>query len=402
METNKFLNPCQHGFRQKRSCVTQLLEVMNDFTKLIENKECIDVIYLDFSKAFDSVPHQRLIHKLTAYGISGSLINWISHFLKDRKQRVRINTSYSEFAPVTSGIPQGSILGPLLFIIYINDLPENVESVCKIFADDTKIYESTKNNHVLQKDLLGLLEWSRQWQIGFNINKCGVLHIGNKNEKKEYYMDDKSELKLKRVTNEKDVGVTFEENLKFDQHINNKINKANQLVGMIKRSFSYLDKDMFTTLFKSIVRPHLEYANVIWHPAFKRQMINIEKVQRRATKLIPSLKSLPYEERLRTLNLPSLKYRQIRNDLIQTYKILNNIDNLKQEDFLTLSTSNTRNANLKLYKEYAKTVTRSNFLPLRINNTWNSLSYETRSSENILQFKIGVDNDLSNLMYKHD
>ena len=125
-------------------------------------------------------------------------------------------------------------------------------------------------------------------------------------------------------------------------------------------------------------------------------------MQRRATKLIPSLKSLPYETRLRTLNLPSLKYRQIRNDLIQTYKILNNLDNLKQEDFLTLSISNTRNANLKLYKEYAKTVTRSNFLPLRINNTWNSLSYETRSSENILQFKIGVDNDLSNLMYKYD
>ena len=277
-----------------------------------------------------------------------------------------------------------------------------MESICKIFADDSKIYESTKNSHLLQKDLLALLEWSEKWQIGFNIGKCGVLHIGNKNNNKEYFMDIVSESNLKKITNEKDVGVTFEENLKFDVHINNIINKANQLVGMIKRSFSYLDNDMFTTLFKAIVRPHLEYANVIWHPAFKRQMTNIEKVQRRATKLIPGLKAFPYETRLQTLKLPILKYRQTRTDLIQTYKILNNLDNLNQEDFYKFTTSNTRNSDLKLYKEYAKSVTRSNFLPLRINSTWNSLSYKTRSSENVLAFKKGIDRELSNLMFQYD
>ena len=130
MEANKFFSNCQHGFRQHRSCVTQLLEVMNDLTTLLEDKEDIDIIYLDFSKAFDTVPHQRLINKLKAYGITGKLIDWISSFLSNRKQRVRVNNAYSNFANVESGITQGTILGPVLFIIFINDLPDQIKSCC--------------------------------------------------------------------------------------------------------------------------------------------------------------------------------------------------------------------------------------------------------------------------------
>ena len=187
METNNLFTKCQHGFRQHRSCVTQLLEVLNDFTKLIEMKDNIDVIYLDFSKAFDTVPHMRLINKLKAYGIEGNLIKWITNFLSDRKQRVKVNSSYSDYAPVISGIPQGSILGPILFVIYINDLPEIIENSCKIFADDTKLYASPKNKITLQSDLLSLLEWSQVWQLKFNISKCGILHIGANNPRFEYY-----------------------------------------------------------------------------------------------------------------------------------------------------------------------------------------------------------------------
>ena len=309
-EENKFFSKCQHRFHKSRSCVTQLLEVMNDLTALIDEQEAIDIIYLDFRKAFDTVPHARLINKLKAYGIEGNLLNWIFNFLSNRQQRVRVNAAYSDFSPVISGIPQGSILGPLLFIIFINDLPDCLEMLCKIFADDTKIYGPSTKHSILQEDLLKLMKWSAIWQLYFNTTKCGVLHMGKNNDNNVYYTDINNSNKLEITLQEKDVGVTFTEDLKFDNHINNAVKKANQMVGLIRRSFEYLDKDMFLQLYKSIVRPHLEYANVVWHPIFQRQKILIEKVQRRATKMVPGLKDLPYEDRLISLNLPTIKYRQ--------------------------------------------------------------------------------------------
>lgn len=157
METNSLFSKCQHGFRNHRSCVTQLLEVLNDLSKMIEDGDCIDIIYLDFSKAFDTVPHQRLLTKLNAYGIDGNLLKWIESFLSERRQRVRVNQSYSNYSPVSSGIPQGSILGPLLFITFINDLPDDITCICKTFADGTKIYNSHKNHILIQNDLLKCL-----------------------------------------------------------------------------------------------------------------------------------------------------------------------------------------------------------------------------------------------------
>ena len=403
MESNNLFNQCQHGFRTHRSCVTQLLEVMNELTKIADNKEDMDIIYLDFSKAFDTVPHKRLINKLKAYGIEGNLLNWIAHFLKDRRQRVRVNNSYSDFSPVASGIPQGSILGPDLFIIYINDLPENIKSCCKIFADDTKLYGPSKSHDILQEDLLNLLKWSDIWQLKFNVSKCHVLHIGTNDKAPTYYMNSDNTLELSGTDSEKDIGVTFSNNLKFDKHINNIISKANQMTGIIKRSFKFMDKDMFIKLYKSIVRPHLEYANVIWHPLYKRQLASLEKVQRRATKILPELKDMSYSERLIALNLPSVQYRQLRNDLLQTYKILHKIDNLNSSDFFTVrADSKTRNSDLKLYKYSTKTQVRSNFLSFRVNNIWNSLTAHSRLAPSILTFKINIDKELDHMKFLYN
>ena len=184
MTVHNLYAKCQHGFRKKRSCITQLLEVMEDFTKLLDDKDNVDVIYLDFRKAFDSVPHNRLITKLKAYGITNSIERWITNFLSDRTQRVKVGNSLSNSSRVISGIPQGSILGPVLFTVFINDLPDDLLSTCKIFADDTKLYNSSDRSTVLQCDIDKLLIWSNTWNLYFNAEKCKVLHIGNQIQKK--------------------------------------------------------------------------------------------------------------------------------------------------------------------------------------------------------------------------
>ena len=164
MLTNNLLSSFQHGFVHGRSCTTQLLAVLDKWTKAIEQGESIDAIYLDFAKAFDMVPHQRLLVKLKGYGICGKVLQWIAAFLDGRCQRVIINGSKSSWSPVMSGIPQGSVLGPILFVCYVNDMPEVVDSPVHMFADDTKIYiqiTTQSDQEILQTDLKQLEEWSK-------------------------------------------------------------------------------------------------------------------------------------------------------------------------------------------------------------------------------------------------
>ena len=150
---------------------------MEDLTKFIEDGHPIDIVYLDFKKAFDSVPHQRLPSKLAAYGITGNILKWIKDFLTNRHQRVRVGNHYSPMTEVLSGIPQGSVLGPILFTIFINDLPDCVQSCCKVFADDTKIYVSADNAGRIPEELIRLQKWSDLWNLYFNVTKCKILHI---------------------------------------------------------------------------------------------------------------------------------------------------------------------------------------------------------------------------------
>ena len=183
IETEQLSN-LQHGFRQKRSCSTQLLETVEDWTRALEEGDPVDALYLDFSKAFNSVPHQRLLLKLQSCGIRGRLLEWIRAFLTDRQQRVSINGAKSDWAPVTSGVPQGTVLGPLLFLVFVNDLPACVSSGLKLFADDTKLYRSVgqaSESEALQRDLDALLGWSEKWQLPFNQSKCKSLHLGPRN-----------------------------------------------------------------------------------------------------------------------------------------------------------------------------------------------------------------------------
>ena len=395
---NSLYAKCQHGFRKKRSCITQLLEVMEDFTLYMQSKNSFDIVYLDFRKAFDTVPHQRLLTKLKAYGITGKLHTWIENFLIGRSQKVKINSYLSAKTDVHSGIPQGSILGPILFTIFINDLPEGIKSTCKIFADDTKIYNSSDNSSDIQEDIQHLENWSNTWKLYFNVSKCKVMHLGLDidRQRQPYYMHNNGQTnRIDTCDQEKDLGVTFDEKLLFYKHINNVISKANQMLGLIKRSFSYMNKHIFLKLYKSLVRPHLEYGNIIWHPLFKKQSIAIERVQRRATLLLKECKSMSYMERLKYLDLYSLKGRRLRGDLIETYKIFNGLSDLDPSKFFmppTLET--TRNSDKKIFIQDHKGKHRTNYYSIRIAPHWNALTNTFRSAKTTNTFKNLLDSDM--------
>ena len=210
VENQNLLSPAQHGFRSHRSCSTQLIEVIHDWANSLDDNTPVDSIYLDYRKAFDSVPFERLLAKLHAYGIRGKIHQWIRNILHNRKQTVVINTKPSDWVPVTSGIPQGSVLGPVLFLIYVNDLPDIVSSTVKLFADDTKIYRPIhyiQDQIIIQQDLNNIYKWSQVWQLPFNVEKCKVLHIGKNNNNQVYSLNSHS---LQQVLEEKDLGVTFD------------------------------------------------------------------------------------------------------------------------------------------------------------------------------------------------
>ena len=217
---NNLLSKEQFGFVSGRSTVTQLLVTINDWMYELDNDVSIDAAYMDFKKAFDTVPHQRLINKLKGYNINGNILNWISSFLTNRYQYVKINNSTSDKRKVSSGVPQGSVLGPTLFIYYINDLPNVVENInIKIFADDTKAYKGIKNEDdakLLQKAIDEMFQWTQKWLLQFNKDKCKILHLGKNNPKYNYTIgEEENKVTLSETELEKDLGVYIDPNLDF-------------------------------------------------------------------------------------------------------------------------------------------------------------------------------------------
>jgi hypothetical protein len=223
-------------------------------------------------------------------------------------------------------------LGPILFIIYINDLPDTLKGHVEMFVDDTKVFNHIRQPEdcaTLQHDLDKLSDWAEKWQLKFNVSKCGVVHYGKQKVSYTYSMRDglsRSDLEIK--DEEKDLGVVFDPSLKFSKHVGKVANKANRIAGLIRRTFTHMDENMFLLLYKTLVRPHLEYANCVWNPFLQQDIDKLEKVQRRATKMIPAFKDLPYSSRLERLNLPTLAFRRHRGDMIQVFKILHGFNDM--------------------------------------------------------------------------
>ena len=269
--------------------------------KWIDAGEVVDTLYLDFKKAFDTVPHNRLLSKKNAFGVTGALYNWISAWLIGRRQRVTLGVSQSEWVNVISGVPQGSVLGPLFFLIFIDDLDEDLINMILKFADDAKLFGkvgTAEDLDGMHRDLGRLCNWSETWGLDFNVDKCKVIHFGRDNPNTTYTINNKA-VKVGEV--EKDLGIIVNKDLKVASQCSTAVKAANRTLGLIKRTLSSRDVDIVVGLYKSLVRPNLEYCMSVWRPHYRKDIDLLEGVQRRALKIIDGFNVLSYEDRLSTV-----------------------------------------------------------------------------------------------------
>ena len=280
LEENNIINESQHGFRSGKSTLTNLLEYTEAVTEAVDNGHEVHAIYFDFKKAFDKVPHNKLLMKVQALGIQGYLLQWLKAWLSERKQCVHVHGSYSEWVNVISSVPQGSVLGPLLFLIYINDLGNAVRSILSLFADDTKVFRTIKtaeDRKILQEDIDSMTQWCKVWQMEFNISKCHVLSFGSRASSPEYNLAGNS---LSCADYEKDVGVLVPSNLKFHEQSATAIAKANSVLGLIKRAFQSRDQVTMINAYKTYVQPHLDFCVQVWAPGYKSWQEKLKKSRR--------------------------------------------------------------------------------------------------------------------------
>ena len=362
-----------------------------------------DIIFTDFAKAFDKVPHRRLLHKLKSYGVSDNLYKWIESWLTDRQQRVTIGNNKSDWKTVSSGVPQGSVLGPLLFLIYINDLPEKMQHHFKMYADDCKIIGVIESNHdiiKLQTDIDEAVKWSHTWLMSFNVDKCKVMHTGRSKKKLSTATYTMNNLlgqphQLSCTSSERDLGVVMTSDLKVKKQVCTAASAGNRMLGRLKKAFRGRGSTLWRTLYTSYVRPHLEFAVQAWSPFLAQDIAKLEQVQRRATKHIATLKHLPYSQRLASLNLTTLTERRERGDLIEQYKITKNIDevnfqvpqfqpNIEVSKYSLRPRGHTKQLKAQLVRNC---VERNNFLTNRVVKSWNALSQKAVDSKNLNTFK---------------
>ena len=395
LEENEMISKSQFGFQQGKSCVTNLISFYSRVTDIIQEREgWVDCIYLDLKKAFDRVPHKRLLYKLKQYGgVGGSMLVWMKNYLEGRQMRTVIRDKVSRWREVVSGVPQGSVLAPIMFLIYVNDMPEGINSYINMFADDAKLMKriiSEDSCRELQCDLDKLYDWSQIWKMDFNANKCHVLEMGRseKRPRGEYSMGNET---INKAKDERDLGVTVQDDLSPEMHIKKIVGATYRLVVNMRVAFHYMDVEMLRTLIVSIIRPRLEYAAVMWSPRHKKHIVKLERIQKMATRMIPELKELSYEERLERLRLPTLSRRRQRGDMIEMFKIVKGMEKLDREDLISRDEGITRGHRFKLKKTRCLKDVKKDSFPYRCIDVWNGLDEEVVDAANVHTFKSRYD-----------
>ena len=395
------LADCQHGFRSQRSCETQLVQFYHDMVSNLDGardrgQKQTDVIIMDFAKAFDKVPHRRLSYKLDHYGIRGSTQKWISSWLSERSQKVVLDGQASDPVPVLSGVPQGWVLGSVLFLIFINDIPDNIRSSVRLFADDCVLYRNIKSPidyQILQDDLNSLSQWETDWQMKFNVAKCHstrvIRHLPDKHILFDYTLHQQ---KLEQVQSAKYLGITITDNLDWGQHVSEISCKATKTMGFLRRYLALAPRHPKEVAYKTLVRPQFEYAALIWNPYHKFQIQEVEKVQRTAARWtcrrwrnISSVGNM-----LDELEWPSQEARREQSSLTFFYKIHSGTVSLDKDKYLTPAPNlqRTRASHDLQYTRYFaySDALKNTFFPITI-PLWNSLPSSVVSSTTTEEFK---------------
>ncbi|MEL7079500.1 MAG: reverse transcriptase family protein, partial [Cyanobacteria bacterium J06582_2] len=381
LENHNIITDKQHAFRKYHSCETQLCTVVNDWAKELDKGNQVDIFFLDLEKAFDTVPHELLKSKLHMYGIDKITLNWIDSFLCQRRQRVRVEGEYSEWSKVESGVPQGSVLGPLLFSIYMNDIIETIDSEIRLFADDCVVYRSIKNVQdakLLQKDIQTLENWANKWEMRFQPHKCHIMHL----TRNRTIMQTKYTLKktiLNIVENTKYLGVTISKDLRWNTHINKACTKANNLLNLLRRNLNSSDQQSKEMAYNSCIRPVLEYASSVWDPHQDTLKQEVERVQKRAARFVT--KNYNYNPGSMTTILNSLKWKTLEkrretNSLILFYKGLKGKARIPVDELVSRANRGRNQREMMFEVPYARTDAYKNSFVPRTVRVWNKLPYE--------------------------
>ena len=338
LDAGKILTDAQHGFRKRCSCETQLISTVQDFIKGIDDTKQTDVILLDFSKAFDKVPHLRLLKKLHHYGVQGSTQKWIASFLNGRSQKVQLS-------------------GPILFLVYINDLPECVQSSTKLFADDCVLYR-TINSRLLQEDLNSLQMWEDRWMMSFHPDKCQTLRITNKRKitEQDYHIHGH---KLELVDSAKYLGVHLHRKLSWSPHVATTARKADNTRAFLQRNIRACPKKIREQCYTTLVRPILEYSSPVWDPHSQKDIDTLEKVQRHCARFVHQdfSRESSVTKMLNKLNWDSLAERRAKAKVTMIYRGLNGLVDIAILDYLKPATTNTRGHDKKFFIPFCRTTT---------------------------------------------